>query len=133
MAYGTVYDHIYLLSYPFLCRLPVSYTFHHPADYHEQGTALAYVQHTWGNAIASHWLTCLGYNFTPNGSIEVPKSALVPYKTECICVTSVFSYLTSRRLHLMLLTPPVVLCVCLLQNHCHAGTGNVWKFKLAYT
>ncbi|KAL3150933.1 hypothetical protein ABBQ32_000681 [Trebouxia sp. C0010 RCD-2024] len=51
-------------------RLPVSYTFSHPAGYHEQGTALAHVQHTWGNTFAPHWLTCLGYNFTCYASIK---------------------------------------------------------------
>lgn len=108
----------------------MSYTFHHPAGYHEQGTALAHVQHTWGNAIAPHWLTCLGYNFTPNGSIEVPKSALVPYKTECIYMTSVLLCPASHRLHLTLRTPLLVLCVYMLQNHCHASTSTVWKSAL---
>ena len=66
------------------CRVPVSYTFDHPAGYHEQGTAFAHVQHTWGNIIVPHWLTCLGYHFAPDDCIQVPKYAAVPYKTKHI-------------------------------------------------
>ena len=53
------------------CRLPVSYSFDHPAGYHEEGSAFAHVQRVWGESIVPEWLNCLGYHFRSNGFIEV--------------------------------------------------------------
>lgn len=53
------------------CRLPVFYSFDHPAGYHEEGSAFAHVQRVWGDSIVPEWLSCLGYHFGSNGFIEV--------------------------------------------------------------
>ncbi len=58
------------------CRLPVSYSFDHPAGYHEEGSAFAHVQRVWGDSIVPEWLSCLGYHFGSNGFIEVSISRL---------------------------------------------------------
>lgn len=52
--------------------MPIQYSFDHPAGYHEEGSALAHVQRIWGDTIAPEWVTCLGYQFGPNGYIQVP-------------------------------------------------------------
>ncbi|DBA71081.1 hypothetical protein WJX79_000042 [Trebouxia sp. C0005] len=51
-------------------RLPVFYSFDHPAGYHEEGSAFAHVQRVWGDSIVPEWLSCLGYHFGSNGFIE---------------------------------------------------------------